>query len=332
MAAADHAATSLVAVIAGWLVAILVVDLLVTRLLLRLAIFIPKEAAVADIVGFVARAGAMIETLAALVAIAAVLAMLAPGAAPASRTSWRIGVALTAGIGAAGLIGVVTPLTVTTAVIVDGLVVGAALALLIANLRTHASRPLLVSLVALAASIVLAAAARIATNLAVGGVDGLGTLPGPLTTAAQLAFVAGALAAGLTGLAGGLRRRRTVATGIETGPSRRSRRPDGPLLAGLAVGLGWASLTFFAPATSQQLLIWSLGLQPVLPPVVLALLAGTAVAGLGRLAAGSGSGRLPALGIGLVLAAGHGLPASYLLLSGLIGLGVAALGPSGEER
>ena len=97
------------------------------------------------------------------------------------------------------------------------------------------------------------------------------------------------------------------------GPSRR----DFLRTTGAAAG----ALSLGAPVVAGQLLIWSLGLPPVAPAVVIAAVAGLAVAGVSALPT---EGRLAGTGLAVVLLAGYGLAASSLVLCGLLGLAVAS--------
>jgi hypothetical protein len=287
--------------LASALAVVLGLDLLVTRVLLRLAIFVPKDPAVAGAVELAARAGALVETLAVLFALTLiVLLVMEPDGSPIRR----LGLACAAAVGASGLMLLAVPISPAGLLVIEGAVLGAAVCLGTAVAMAAGQTPLRLGVIALAAALALAALSRMTSGLgAIGEVQWSGALGSGLATAGAAGYLAG----GLILASAGFRAR---------GPARHW---VPWAVAGVLVALGLGGLFLIAPRTGGQLLIWSLGLQPILPLPVLALLAGLIVAGVGML-----QGR--ATGPAMILLAGYGLTASYLGLAGLLGLALTARG------
>ena len=287
--------------IAAWLLVALGVDLLVTRVLLRLAIFIPKDDAVAAIVGLVARGGAVVETLVAILTLVLLVAILS---VPMVSVAGRLGLAATAAVAIGGLVLLVTPITPVIAMIVASLVIIAASALVVAAIRGGPA-PESPGVALLGAAIALPAAARLAAAAgALTEAPWTGSLGAISNTLGAWTFLAGAGLVGVGGLGG------------QSG--RTGRRPRAVLAGGLVGGIA-GLFALVQPVTAQQLLIWSLGLPSLVHPVVMAAIAGLAAAGLLALPP---ERRLAGTGLGIVLLAGYGLAASSLLLAGLLGLTV----------
>lgn len=295
-----------------WLLAAVGLDLVLTRFVVRLAIFVPKGEPFASISAFLGRIGAATDALVPIVGFLLLGALLLR----AGRSGDRVGAAVLAAIavvGTGGLALVVLPPTTTVVLVLDLLVVAVAGAAAVGAVRRGSvPRIARLGLFSLAAAVALAALGR-AVDLASGGAAmapaSTGVTAGTATAAiGQLAFVTGAALVGLAGLAG---------AGVGGAPRRRL------LGLGLVVALATIAFGLAAPATWRALSIWSLGLAGVTGPLVVGLAAGLAVAGLPAL-----HGRAPsaAVGAAIVLLAGNGLAASGLVLAGLLGLVLAACG------
>ncbi|HWP62994.1 MAG TPA: hypothetical protein VNO86_05945 [Candidatus Binatia bacterium] len=308
-----------------WLAVALAVDLVVTRFLLRLAVFVPKSELAAAVVGPVARLGAVVENLVALLALA-VLGLLVGAAvsrghgpttlAPPSSVVWRIGLAATIVVAVGGLALLVAP---PDPIVVAGLgaslvvgVLGFGPAALVGRTRLEALGLGLLagSLLATGLGRGLAAGSILAPGVLVSQAGAAAFDPGHASPAllavlgGQLAFAAGALAVGLAGLrASGGRR-----TGWRW------------LLLGILVSAVALVAVGRAPTTSGMLVIWTLGLSGVVPLGFVAAGLGLVVAGLGRSLTVD---RRRALGPTLIVLAGATPAASSLVLAALLGLALS---------
>jgi hypothetical protein len=291
--------------LARWLLLAVAFDLVLTRFVVRLAMFVPKGEPWASLGAVLGRVGAAADALVPIVGVLLLGALLLRS----GRVGGRLEPAILVGIGAVaagGLALVVLPPTPIGVLALDALVACLALAAGVRLLRVGGGVPriALAGLASLAAALGLAAGARI-VGAEAGGEAGLA-----VDALGQLAFVVGAALVGVAGAADV--RRSTVGA-----PRVRARRlaAAGGLVA-LVVLAGGAG----APLMWGSLAIWSVGLTAVVPTPLVALAAGLAVAGLPGL-----HGRAPAAAIGasVVLLAGYGLAASGLVLAGLLGLVVA---------
>lgn len=293
---------------ARWLLAAVVLDLVVTRFIVRLAIFIPKGEPWATLSGVLGRIGAATDVLVPIVGVLVLAALLAQtrGTGRRGEPAMLAAVALVA---LSGFALVVIPTTPGLVLATDLLIIGVAAAAGLRSWRRGAGPVLArMGIVALAVAIALLALAR-----AVGVVAAISTpVPGSLNVSptlsavAQLAFVIGAGLIGVCGI-------------VDRGEARPPMRRWVVLGAGTAliVVLAWVR----APAAWDSLMIWSLGLSGAVPVPIVALAFGLVVAGLAGL-----HRRAPGLAVGasIVLASGIGLAASGLVLAGLLGLIVAA--------
>ncbi len=302
--------------LALWLLMAIGLDLVLTRFLVRLAIFVPKGEPFATASAVLGRIGAATDALVPIMGILLLGALLVRAGSAGGRIDQTMLVAI-AMVAAGGLALVAyppTPLVVNTL----GLLVGS-LALL-AGLRLGLDRGLLVTarvgLVALAVAVAAASIARategpvVSAGSAAGWPDGISGLT--IGVIGQVAFVVGVGLVGLAGAFGNARalksRRRLAATGIVAGMAA--------LAAGTVSPVTWAALT-----------TWSIGLTGVIPTPAVAIAVGLAVAGLPAL-----HERAPhaSVGAAIVLLAGYGLAASGLVLASLLGLVVAGIG--GADR
>lgn len=300
--------------IASWLVVALAADLLLTRFVVRLAIFIPKGEPWASLSAVVGRVGAAVDALVPIVAILLLGALLARAGerrdASAAIVLGAVGV-----VAALGLALVVVPATPLVTVAVDVLVAAVAVGAAAGVARSRALSPLArAGSLAVAGSVVLAALARAAVASAgMPGAPAVDPAVAPAIDAlGQAAFVLGAALVGLAGLA-------------RRGPVRVL-----PLAAGLAVALLVAAMAARAPQMVGMLLVWSVGLAGAVPVLLVGPALGLAVAGLPAL---RGAAPRFAVGMAIVLLAGYGLAASGLVLASLLGLVLAAWGsPTGLRR
>ncbi len=312
--------------LAGWLVVVLGIDLLVTRLLLRLAIFVPKSELAAAVVDPLGRGGAVVENLLAvlvlvLLAVLVLSAVVAsPTASAALSPTWRLGLAATIGIVGGGLLLLAVPPTPLLVVGLGATVATAALLFLPAALAGR-NRLEQVGLGLLALSLVAAGLGRGLEGLEalLGAIaltrpeaDALGGVPvGPtlLVVGGQGAYLAGAVGLGLAGLA----------------TARQHPARGRWLLLGGSVAVVALAAAVRAPTTSGMLLIWTIGLAGVAPLGFVAVAAGLVVAGLGLAHAAS-----PRRAIGpiLLVLAGATPGTSSLLLVALLGLALAGAGPT----
>jgi hypothetical protein len=312
-----------------WLLVALVVDLLLTRLLSRLAIFIPKDGPLATLAGGIGRLAAVSDALVAVVGAGLLVALLVRAGRRAERFE-QVVLAAIAAVAAGGLALVWWTPSPSVVVALSLLVAGVAAALGVRVLASASDGlPGLARLAAaaLAAGLALAPLARVAgaeSGLVIDPSVDPPTLAGPalgvLVAAAAQWLVVGA-AAGL-GAAGWL----------ATDP----RQPARPrrLAVAVALAVGLTGFWFGARATFGALAIWSLGLTGVVPGPLLAVAVALAVTGLPLLARAGLRCQSTALGGGIALLAGVGLSASGLTLAGLLGLVVAAqrVAPDGEAN
>lgn len=307
--------------IAGWLLAAVGVDLLVTRLFLRLAIFIPKSDAAAGVVGLIARVAAIVDTLVPVVGVLLLGVLLASaGARPSAgarrpfagawrpRLFWRLGLVATSGVAAGGFALTVLAPTPAGMVVLEGIVATAALLFAALAVRASAGLVVRIGLGALGVATALASLARVVEAAAVlSGTPAVAEPSLAIFLVGELTFTVGAITIGVAGL-----------LAVPTG-SRPFRIGTG---AGILVGVALVGASLAVPATASIILIWSVGLVSGLVPLPLAaLVAGLAVMGL--VALGSERRDL-VVGLGIVLLAGYGLAASGLVLAGLLGLAVAS--------
>lgn len=299
--------------ISAWLLAALAVDLLVTRFLVRLAIFVPKGEPWSTLGSLLGRIGAATDALVPLVGLLLLVALLLE---VGRRRDPRDGLLLmgVAVVAAGGLAMVAFPPTPAVAFGLDLVVVLVALG---AGLRLGGlpgvAGPVRVALVilslALALALALAAAGRLVGHagwsLPTAGNGGDAAPSLLLTGAGEILFVAGAALLGLAGLVLSARRGLPV---------------RGYVMGGLVVGIVTLAPALFAPGIWGSLLIWGLGISGWVPALVAAGAIGLAAGGLPalyRVAPG------PSMGAAIVLFAGYGLAASGLVLAGLLGLIVA---------
>jgi hypothetical protein len=295
-----------------WLARLLLVavalDLVVTRFVVRLAIFVPKGEPLSTLSAALGRLGAVADVFVPLAGILLLGALLVRSGRTGRRGEAAILIAVVV-VATGGLALIHLPPRPAVMLVLDSLVVAIALA---SALRIRDTRGPVVAragFVALAAAIAFAAIGHaVALSGIIGGSSG-GEPGGPFVLAiiavGQLAFVGGAALLGLGGVVG-LR---------EPGPGR-----------GRLIGIGLASTLIVlvaatgAPAIWGALAIWSIGLAGAVPVPIVAVTIGLAVAGLPVL-----HRRAPALAIGasLVLLSGYDLAASGLVLAGLLGLVVA---------
>lgn len=302
--------------LARWLLVAVVLDLVVTRLVVRLAMFVPKEEPWATMARALGRLGAATDVLVPIVGVL-LLGALALRAARGGGTAERVTVLAVCLAAACGFALVVVPPTPGVLLAID-LVVGVAAlgaALGVARLRPESmlARPgsVLVrpGLVALATALVLTAGARALGVIEAMGwpiPPGWGAATGAVTDVwAQLVFVTGAALVGMAGV-------------LEGRTSRSLSRRRAALAFGVALVLLVAWLR--APASWDSVAIWSLGLGGAVPAVIVAVVVGLLLAGLPPL-----HRRMPmvAVGAAIVIASGVGLAASGLVLAGLLGLLVA---------
>lgn len=308
--------------VSRWLLLAVGLDLVVTRLIVRLSIFVPKGEPWASLSAGFGRIGAVADVLVPIVGIILLVLLLArAGRAALIDRLLALGVALVAAFGFALVWLPPDPAIVSILETVIALVaVGAGLR---ASTRGHLPTTAAGGVVLLAGSIALAAAARAlasASFLQAGnGIEGA-ALAQPvlwLEAAGQFGYVAGGALVGLAGLLTGLRAYRD-GVGIATADSA---DPGRSFLVACAVGLVIAVFTSITASASPlywgALAIWSLGLSGVIPAPAIGVAAGLAVAGLPSL------GRsLPAvaIGSGIILLSGYALAASGLVLAALLGL------------
>lgn len=303
--------------LARWLLVAVALDLLVTRLVVRLAMFIPKDEPWATTARVLGRLGAATDVLVPIVGVL-LLGALLMRAAHGGRVVERVTL-LAVGLAAAGGFAlVVLPTTPGLVMAIDLFAGVAAVGAVLALRHRDVVSPLVrLGLVALAAALVLVALGRaLGVAEALGWVAraGSGAAAGATVGVwAQLAFVTGA---GLIGLGG-------ILAGRASGSVSR-RHLALASAAAFAVAAAWVR----APATWDSLTIWSLGLGGAVPALLVAVVLGLVIAGLPSLFRAS---PMVALGAAIVMAAGVGLAASGLVFAGLLGLIVAGSDTSGDR-
>jgi len=303
--------------LARWLLFVVALDLVLTRFLVRLAIFVPKDGPFATVAAALGRVGAAVDVLVPIVAgiLLGALLLRAGRAGGAIERASLVGVMVVA-VGGLALV-VVSPAPMVVAVL--GLLVG--VVAIIAGLRLAANDAIpsgaRIGLGLLAAAVACAAIAPAldASGIAAtGGLAGTGDVARPdgvsglsLMIIGQLAYLAGAITVGLAGVLGAGRHggldRRTVSLAV--------------LVATVLLAAATA-----APSTWAALAIWSVGLSGVIPGYVAAIALGLVVAGL---PAFHRQASTAAIGAAIVLLAGYGLAASGLVVASLLGLVVAGL-------
>jgi hypothetical protein len=291
-----------------WLARLLLVavalDLIVTRVIVRLAIFVPKGEPWATVSSGLGRIGAATDAFVPLAGLLLLIALLMRAGRAGRRGEAALLVAL-AVVAAGGFALIYLPPKPVVVLVLDLLVV--AIAVGSATRVRHADGPVVarVGVVVLAAAFAITAIGQ-TVELAETLGRSSGTFALACSTVGQLAFVGGAA---LVGLAGVLDMRHPV----------RSRG----LLA--AAGIATAALILLAaaraPSSFGAIAIWSVGLAAAVPVPIVAVALGLAVAGLPVL-----HRRAPALAIGasIVLLSGYDLAASGLVLAGLLGLVVGS--------
>ncbi|MDO8484270.1 MAG: hypothetical protein Q7S35_04930 [Candidatus Limnocylindrales bacterium] len=295
--------------LARWLLAAVAVDLIFTRFVVRLAIFIPKGEPWATAGAVLGRVGAATDALVAIVGLLLLGALLVRAGRLGRGADRAILVALSV-VAAGGLALVYLPPSPAISIVLDLLVAAVALA---AGIRVgrEGGTPVVarIGLVSLALALALAPLGRLVdlAGLLAGATDGRSEAAAGLAIGAlgQLAFVLGAAFVGLGGV-------------VSRRPFDRSSHRIAVL--GLVAALVVLSAGARAPAMWGALAIWSVGLGGTVPTAAVALALGLAVAGLPMLYR-----RAPALAIGasIVLLSGYGLAASGLVLAGLLGVVLA---------
>lgn len=315
--AAGASSADTVAAIARVLLWAVALDLVVTRLLVRLSIFVPKDDPWTTVSGLLGRVGAATDVLIPIVGLLLLVAMLARAGRLADRPGQALLVAV-AVIAAGGFALVVLPPTPMLVLVLDVLAAGVAVG---AGIRAAAAgscrRPVRTGLVLLAAAVALAGASRALVVLDVVAASGA-VATSPLAVAAavsgQLAFVTSAFVLGWAGL---------------VAAHRAGRAARGTIVAGCVVFGVLFVAGLQAPQVLGALAIWSSGLAGAFPFVVTAAAAGVTVAGLPVLYR---SAPMPAVGAAIVLLAGFNLAASGLVLAGLLGLLVSCAPRAGATR
>jgi hypothetical protein len=277
-------------------------DLIVTRVLVRLAIFVPKGEPWATLSVGLGRIGAAADALVPIAGLLLLGALLvrAGHAGEARRGEAALLLAL-AVVAAGGFALIYFPPRPTVVLVLALLVV--AIAVGSAVRVRDADGPIVarIGLVALATSLAVMAIGQ-AVELA--GTLGKSSGAFVLTSNAvgQMAFVGGAAIIGLAGVLD------------MTKPVQSRRRL---LVAGVATAVLVLLAAARVPSSFGAIAIWSVGLAGAVPVPIVAVALGLAVAGLPVL-----HRRAPALAIGasIVLLSGYGLAASGLVLAGLLGL------------
>ncbi len=284
-------------------------DLIVTRFVVRLAIFVPKAEPLAQLSATLGRIGAATDAFVPLAGLLLLGALLFRVGRTGRRGEAVLLVAL-AVIAVGGFALILVPPLPVVMLALESLVIAIAAGSAIRAREARGPAVARVGFVALAVAIAAAAAGRsvdLVGVIAGWSADGPGgALARAMVAIGQVAFVCGAALVGVGGLAGVGRR----------DPAR------GRFAAlGLAAALVVLVAAALAPATWGALAIWSIGLAGGVPAPVVAVALGLAVAGLPVL-----HGRAPVLAIGasLVLLSGYDLAASGLVMAGLLGLVVAS--------
>ena len=290
-----------------WLARLLLVavafDLVFARVVVRLAIFIPKEEPLAAVSAALGRLGAAADALVPLAGLLLLGGLLAAAGRTRDRGEAAV-LAAVAVVAAAGFALLLLPPSPAVLLVIDLLVAGAAIGCALRLVGAAGPVAARAGVVATAAAVATVAISRTVGLVDLGG-GSAAQLTMPMAAAGQVAFVAGAGLIGIGGLGGAagdiLARRRALAVGTITG------------LAALTSAL-------LAPAAFGALAIWSIGVAGAVPPLAVAVAIGLVVAGLPGLHRDA-----PALALGaaVVLLAGYGLASSGLLLASLLGLMVA---------
>ena len=295
--------------LARWLLVAVALDLILTRLVVRLAIFIPKGDPWATLSAVLGRIGAATDVLVPLVGLLLLGALLLRAGRRHDRAEQAL-IVLIAVVAAGGLALVYLPPTPLVAIVLDLVVVAVAIgAGLGIRGQVRAPRIARLGMVSLAGAVALAATARAVDGVGVvaGLVQGSPSVVGAPVTGAlgQVAFVVGAALLGLGG--------------IVAMPPAAVRR-GWLAVIGLAAALSVLAFAIRAPATWGALAIWSMGLPGGIPAPAIAIAVGLAVAGLPLLYR-----REPGMAVGasIIILAGYGLAASGLALAALLGLVVA---------
>ncbi len=284
--------------VARLLLVAVALDLIVTRFVVRLAIFVPKGEPFASASAVLGRIGAATDAFVPIVGILLLAALLVRAGRVGDRLDRAMLVAV-AVIAVAGIGLVAYPPTPIVAVVLDLLLVAVAVAAALQVCRAvQTPRFARLGILSLAAAIALAALGRMAD---LGAID---SVPPGIAIGAlgQVAFVAGTALVGLAGV-------------VDLVPPRAPRR--GLVALGFVMALLVLTFGLRAPATWGALAVWSVGLTGLVPVSATALAIGLAAAGLPAL-----HRRAPASAIGasIVVLAGYGLAASGLALAGLLGL------------
>jgi hypothetical protein len=296
----------------AWLARLLLVavalDLIVTRFVVRLAIFIPKGEPLATLSAALGRFGAATDAFVPLVGLLLLGSLLVRVGRTRRRREALTLVAL-AVVAAGGFALIHLPPRPAVLLVLDSLVVAIAVETAFRVRDTPGTVVARVGFVALAAAVAFAAIGR-AVNLS--GVTGgsSGTFALAIIAVGQLTFVCGAALVGLGGVL----------------DFRKPGSDRGRLVGvGVAAALVLLLAALRAPATSGAVVIWSIGLAGAVPAPFVAVALGLVVAGLPVL-----HRRAPALAVGasIVLVSGYDLAASGLVLAGLLGLVVVGSMPS----
>lgn len=301
---------------ARWLLAAVAMDLLLTRVVVRLAIFIPKGDPWASASAALGRVGAATDVLVTVVGVLLLGALLIRAG---RQGGWldRASLLAVAAVATSGLAHVYLAPTRGVVAVIDVLIIAIALGGAVRG-RFGPGVPVVarVGLLALATAVALAAlSGAVGASGMLAAAEPAGPAAGGGLTIRTVGEVAFTLGAALLGLGGIVLHRRSL---------------DGPRLAlagGAFVACAVVVAGTLAPATWGAILIWSMGLSGAIPLPILALALGLAIAGLPGLHRAA-----PQLAVGaaIVLSAGYGLAASGLLLASLLGLIV--IGPIGRPR
>lgn len=299
-----------------WLIAAVALDLLLTRIVVPLAIFVPKGNPWATAGAILGRIGAATDVLVPIVGVLLLGALLHRAG---RQGDWldRVSLVAVVLVAASGLALVYlspTPgIVLATSLLVILVAVGSAVRVCSGKEAPFVACVAVVALAFSVASTALDRALQVSGILAQSGTGDAGRTDGLVIAGlGQVAFTAGAA---LLGLGGIVVLRRSIV------------RSRWSIVVGAVVAIGAMLIGTLAPAPWGTILIWSVGLTGAIPLPILALALGLAVAGLPVLH--RTAPRL-AIGASIVLLAGYGLAASGLLLSSLLGLIV--ISPIGRLR
>jgi hypothetical protein len=296
--------------LARLLLVAVVLDLVVTRFVVRLAIFVPKGEPLSTLSAALGRLGAAADAFVPLAGLLLLGALLVRSGRTGRRGEAAVLIAVVV-VATGGFALIHLPPRPAVMLVLDSLVVAIALASALRVRDTRGPVVAHIGFVALAAAIAFAAIGHAVdlSGVIAGSSDGEPSGPFVLAiiSVGQFTFVGGAALLGLGGVVG-LRK---------PGPGR-----------GRLIGIGLASTLVVlvaaarAPAIWGALAIWSIGLAGAVPVPVVAVALGLAVAGLPVL-----HRRAPAMAIGasIVLVSGYDLAASGLVLAGLLGLVVGSM-------